>query len=182
MRKLPPIQFFGTVAFSRHQKRSCQRRTVNTAANTVAASISRAMTQPWKKLIGASVVATEGRRWAPHIKRNAAPIIWFPSRSFPGHRAAASRHRKRAKVNLICAWRAVARPVSPKGRQAGPKPDRGALCGRNPALVPDATSLLVLRGRSQENTFLHAIPRWRIWVARSDKKPHMPAADLTSVK
>ena len=49
------------------------------------------------------------------------------------------------------------RPFSPKARQAGPKPDRGALCGRNPALVPDATTLLVLRGRSQENTFLRAV-------------------------
>ena len=56
----PPIHsiFVGAVALSRHQKRSCQRRTANTAAKTVAASISRAMTQPWKKLIRSSIAAT----------------------------------------------------------------------------------------------------------------------------
>ena len=68
--------------------------------------------------------------------------------------------------------------VFAEARQAGPKPDRGALCGRNPALVPDATTLLVPRRRSQENTFLRAIPRWRIWVTHSNRH----AAHLTSVK
>jgi len=40
-----------------HQ-RTCQRRTANSAAKTVAPSISRAMTQPWKKLIGSLRRAT----------------------------------------------------------------------------------------------------------------------------
>ena len=63
----------GAVAFGRHQKRSCQRRTANTAAKTVAASISRAMTQPWKKLIRSLRRGDLGARWAPHTKRTRRP-------------------------------------------------------------------------------------------------------------
>ena len=60
--------YVGAGAFGRHQTRACQRRTTNTADKTAAASISRAMMQPWKKLIGSLRRGDLSARWALHVK------------------------------------------------------------------------------------------------------------------
>ena len=58
-RKLPSIQLLlEPLPLADIKKEACQRRTANTAARTVAASISRAMTQPCDGSSGASVAAT----------------------------------------------------------------------------------------------------------------------------
>jgi hypothetical protein len=76
----------------------------------------------------------------------------------------------------------AARPVSP---QAGPKPDRG-LCG----LIRLWSLTLRLcwwdgmgsstepRRRSQENTFLRAVLRWRIWVTHTAGRAAQARIDM----